>query len=749
MSIFGSFWKRGKKEKQPTANSKQEPEIPHKKGSFIGQKYEVIRELGHGGFGIVYHVYSHETKEVYALKTFRDEYLVHTETRELFRKEASVWIELERHPYIVQAYFVDEVSGRLYIVMQYIAPDEMGLNSLEGYLERQPPDLAQSLRWAIQFCYGMEHAYSRGVRCHRDVKPANIMISTDKTVKITDFGLASVLGAPSGEKLIGTPEYMSPEQFETMDVDTSSDIYSFGVVIYEMLTGRRPFHIGVEDERWNNCKQCHQEVLPDPPRQVNPTVPIELERIALKCLEKKPEDRYQSFEELRAHLEPLLKRQTGEVMKLPTPDEFKASEWTNKGKSLQHLRRFDDAIKCYDRALEINPQLAEGWNNKGNSLHSLGRHDDAIKCYDRALEINPKQAKIWTNKGSSLDSLRRFAEALRCYDRALEINPKQAEAWTNKGNSLNGLGRFAEAIKCLDKALEINPQNAEAWTNKGLSLNGLGRFAEAIKCHDRALEIDPQYAGAWTNKGLSLNGLGRFAEAIKCLDKALEINPQLAETWNIKGASLNGLGRFAEALTCYDRTLEINPQYAFAWFNKGNSLYSLGCFDEAVKCYDMALEINPQDADVWTNKGLSLNGLGRFAEAIKCFDRALEINPKQADAWFNKGNSLDALRRFAEAVECYDKALEINPQLAEAWFNKGNSLYSLRRFAEARKCNDKVLKINPQYAPAWLNKGICEDQLGLRRDAAISYRRFIELAPAEYAETIGKVHQRLRELEER
>ena len=171
------------------------PGIPYQKGDLIGQKYEVHGVLGRGGFGIVYLVYSHETGSVYALKTFRDEYLADAQTRERFRKEANVWVDLERHPYLVRAYFVEEVVGRLFIVMEYIAPDEQGLNSLEGYLQRRPPDLAQSLRWAIQICYGMEYACSRGVRAHRDLKPANILISQDKAVKICDFGLAGVLGA--------------------------------------------------------------------------------------------------------------------------------------------------------------------------------------------------------------------------------------------------------------------------------------------------------------------------------------------------------------------------------------------------------------------------------------------------------------------------------------------------------------------------------------------------------------------------
>ena len=117
-----------------------------KKGDFIGQEYEVYDVLGEGGFGIVYLVYSHELEQVYALKTFRDEYLEDIKTRERFRREAQVWIDLGATSLSCQSYFVDEISGRLYIAMEHIAADEPGMNTLEGYLRRRPPDLAQSLQ---------------------------------------------------------------------------------------------------------------------------------------------------------------------------------------------------------------------------------------------------------------------------------------------------------------------------------------------------------------------------------------------------------------------------------------------------------------------------------------------------------------------------------------------------------------------------------------------------------------------------
>jgi len=153
---------------------------------------------------MVYLVSLSGTDGVYALKTFRDEYLDDAQSRDRFRKEASVWVDLERHPYVVRAHEVEEVAGRLFIALEFIAPDKNGLNTLEGHLRQKPPDLAQSLRWAIQLCHGMEYAISKGMRCHRDIKPANIMVASDKSVKITDFGLAGVFGpaqAVSGIKL--------------------------------------------------------------------------------------------------------------------------------------------------------------------------------------------------------------------------------------------------------------------------------------------------------------------------------------------------------------------------------------------------------------------------------------------------------------------------------------------------------------------------------------------------------------------
>ena len=163
-------------------------------GYRIAGRYEIHRILGgegKTGMGIVYVCYDHEFEEVIALKTFQDKYLASKQMKDSFKKEALSWIHLEQYPYIVRALWVQELDCRMFVASDFIAPDEQDRNTLTHYLT-STISLKQALTWAIQFCYGMEYACSRGVTPHRDIKPDNIMMTKDGTLKITDFGLAGV-----------------------------------------------------------------------------------------------------------------------------------------------------------------------------------------------------------------------------------------------------------------------------------------------------------------------------------------------------------------------------------------------------------------------------------------------------------------------------------------------------------------------------------------------------------------------------
>jgi tetratricopeptide (TPR) repeat protein/tRNA A-37 threonylcarbamoyl transferase component Bud32 len=743
------------------------PGAEYKKGDVIGQNYEVYGVLGTGGFGIVYLVENRgQPPRIYAFKTFRDEHLADTRTRERFRKEAAVWIELERHPYVVRAHFVDEIAGRLFIALEFIAPDENGLNTLEGYLRQQPPDLAQSLRWGIQFCYGMEYAYSKGIRCHRDIKPANIMIASDRTVRITDFGLAGVLSpsqATSGIRLyiqqgtvglssqtvegtgFGTPTHMPPEQFtDAASCDERSDIYSLGVVLFQMASrGQLPFLAPLpkaiaEEESARFWREMHRlHATNSVPELVSPLSPI-----TRHCLEKKPDRRYQSFKELREDLERLLKRVKGETTRPPSPAALDAGEWNNKGISLANLGRDDEAICCYDKALGFAPRLARAWGNKGLSLHRLGRIEEALRHQDKALELDPQDALAWNNKGICLASMGRCEEAIRCYDKVLDADAQNAKAWANKAECLRRTGRNEEALRCIDKALKYDSRLAPAWSGKGIILRRLGRYEEALRCHDKALELDPQNATRWTNKGASLGSMGKYEEAIRCYDRALELDPQQAAAWSDKGAKLGRLGRIEEALRCHDKAVELAPQDPLAWVNKGSTLSGLSRHEEALRCYDRASELDPSLAAAWSHKGSSLGCLGRKEEAIRCYDRALELDPRDAASWNDKGTSLDGLGRYGEALQCYDRALQLDQGHAPAWNNKGGVLGRLGRTGEALQCYDRALELDAGYTDAWVNRGFHLVGLGHGREdcrnAVRCFDKALELDPRYALAWYGK-----------
>ncbi len=442
----------------------------NKKGDVIGGVYVVQGILGVGGFGVVYLVQARESGAMHALKTLRDEYLKETETRELFRREARVWVGLDRHPNIVRADFITELSGRLYIGMEYVEPGDEGYNSLAGYLAAYSPDLAQSLRWCIQFCHGMEYARSRGIRCHRDVKPENIMMARDKTVKITDFGFAGVIeNIRAGSSLpqrrrsvqrsgFGTPAYMPPEQFQNASrCDERSDIYSLGIVMYQLVSkGRFPFALkGLHSVRnyWSDMHRLHAEARV--PRLASPLSPI-IER----CLRKEPNMRYQSFAELRTDLDALLKSETGGVERAGRAKGLAGWELYNKAYSLSNLGQLDEALVWYDKALEADPQNTDAWNNKGACQHKLGRLEEAVQSFNRALECDKQNAAALRNLGSSLNALGRHTEALDALKKAAALEPSNESVWLSIGLIEERLGRTDDAVASFRSYLAKNPNGA-------------------------------------------------------------------------------------------------------------------------------------------------------------------------------------------------------------------------------------------------------------------------------------------------
>jgi serine/threonine protein kinase len=265
-------------------------------GSLFAGRYQIIEELGRGGMGRIYRALDKKLNEEVALKLVRPEIAADRSTLERFHNELKLARRIS-HPHVGRMYELMEEAGTHFITMEYVPGQDLRA------LIRQTGKLATetALSIAIQVCEGLSEAHKQGI-IHRDLKPSNIIIDREGGARIIDFGIARSMAVKSrtgAGVMIGTPEYMSPEQVEGKEVDARSDIYSLGIILYEILTGRVPF----EGDTPFTVGVKHKSEAPKNPKLLNPNIPDDLSGVILKCLEKDKARRYQSAADVRAELE--------------------------------------------------------------------------------------------------------------------------------------------------------------------------------------------------------------------------------------------------------------------------------------------------------------------------------------------------------------------------------------------------------------------------------------------------------------
>ena len=622
-------------------------------GDYIDDRYEVLA-IHCGSLGVVYGTYDHEEELPRALKTIQKRYKSDRKLLELFKDEAALWVQLEKHPYIVRAYRVDNFDEQPFVITEYI--NNPGGNDLRSWLGSPKLSLAVGVELALKIAQGMQYAHNKvpGL-IHRDLKPANILVDEYAQPYITDFGLVHAAGSDAG-----TPAYMAPEQWRKEAVTIQSDIYAFGCILYEILTGHRMFTASTVDE-W---RYVHLMQFPVASRQLKSGIPVGLEEFAQRCLEKAPDRRPRDWDEIVKILAGWCYQLTGErpVLDFSTY-ELDAGELFTAGISFSNLACFNEALDCFNRTLAINPDDSHGWLNKGFILNALKRYDEAIKCFDKVLALKPDKWKAWWGKAESFGDLERYREAVNCLDRAVELNPADDTAWSLRGWILYHLERYSEVISDCDRALDINPHNEGAWLYKLRALEELVGWEEVLAHYDQALEIRPNDRRLWRAKGRVLDKLRRLEEAITCYGRALDIDPGFYMAWICKGDDLYELKRYNEALICYTRALEISPENDRTWFDQGMSLDKLSRYSEAVEAFKQAAKLAPEYAGYFSGIARTLYHMGKYEEAIVYCDQALAIKPENNWGLEYKGKSLVKLNRTAEGTAYLKKLLELDPDL--------------------------------------------------------------------------------------
>lgn len=585
-------------------------------------RWEVHRIL-QGGMGVVFIVYDREWREAFAAKTFQDEVFARNPNiKDRFEKEALAWVNLDLHENITEARLLHVIGGKPFLFLEYISGGDLG--RWIG-TSRLTDDLPQVLRFSIQFCDGMQHVASKGIKAHRDIKPQNCLITSSGVLKITDFGLAKIfddaiswgggdssaghlsIGLSQTGSAAGTWTHMSPEQFEDAKrVDVRADIYSFGIMLFQMVTGELPF-IG---RTFMEFATLHMRGTPPIHKISNRRVRSVIE----KCLRKTPRDRYQDFDQLRRDLASRYEAETGVLVPKPMAgDELTAFHLVNKGNSLGKLGRTDDSLACFDKAISLNPSLAEAWLNKGATLFENEKNVEALTCFERALALKPDFEVAWANKGRVLAELERHEDAVTCYANAVRLNPKNETAWFYMGRSFGFLGRREDVVRCADRALELDAEDSQKWSLKAQGLYAMGRYQDAIACLQRAASLgDPDAAG-------------RIAECRK------KLSPD-AELYFITGSSYQQEGRNADAIACYEKGLAIDPSNAQIWNNKGAALLALNRGRDAIACFDRAIALNPRDSDAWNNKGYALFFMNEFTAALPVLEEAQRLGATRCES---------------------------------------------------------------------------------------------------------------------
>ncbi|HPJ83833.1 MAG TPA: tetratricopeptide repeat protein [Methanothrix sp.] len=359
-----------------------------------------------------------------------------------------------------------------------------------------------------------------------------------------------------------------------------------------------------------------------------------------------------------------------------TAQEDTSGYWMNKAQELMDNESYEEALRAYDSAIELDPEDARIWMGKGDTQSRMGDYNESQKTYENALDLinesleaNPLDAEGWFVKGELLDRLYRYDEALESYNMSLEIDPTDKEVWLNTGNTFSKIAAsqtqgperiraFEDSIIAYGEAIKIDPDYGNAWMGKGYSLyylaafnKNLSKYDESLKAFDRAIELIPDndtrnLALAWDGRAVALSDIsdaledaGRQneakasrEEALESYDNAIELDPNFTglEAQLDKADILASLGRYNESLDAFDKLIEILPANetlyaAMVLEDKGNVLEMMGDYEGAIIVFDRALELDPSNMYAMQEKGVALQSLGRISEAEAAFAKAKEL----------------------------------------------------------------------------------------------------------------------------
>jgi tetratricopeptide (TPR) repeat protein/predicted Ser/Thr protein kinase len=740
-------------------------------GTIFGVRYRIEGLLGQGGMGSVYKAYDNELDRLVALKLVRTGLADDLQTMQRFKQELLLASKIS-HKNILRIHDMGDWNGVKFITMAFVdGPDLASLMRRQG-----PLAFDRALNFTRQLCAALEAAHHEGV-VHRDLKPQNILIDQSDNVYVTDFGLAKSLDAAATTmtrtgQILGTPRYMSPEQVEAGEVTQASDIYSLGLIVYEMFTGKRPF-------RGDTAMQLMYQRVTEPPqdpRSVHPGIPDYLAEIILKCLVKDPARRYQSAREILDDLD-------GRERK-PAPPE-RRNRWGLAAAAVVLLAALLFAIPAARRAIlgpavvkphyylavlppkVADPSLQYAADGVVDALTAkLAGIDDVYVSYGESVKAAMRKPDA-----------RQIAEAL-VVDYLVSLNVLGSAGKISITVTLDEFGKHPgsrlhqdfpgaredlltledNVFKKLVAGLTIRETAAElARTNlaptadraaydlylKGRNLvrarQDQANLAVARDDFQQAVASDPRFALAYT--GLADASLAMYdatkdqkwtAEALNAAQQADSLNTNLPEVHFSLGTIYTITGKTNLAIGELQLALEQAPNSDEGYRRLGMAYLKAGKRAEAIQALTRATEINPYYWKNFAQLGVATFNLGDNQASLKACRRVTELAPDNPAGWANLGAIEYRLGQFQECISSVEKAIALQPNKADFYSQLGVALFFSGHRDESLKHFAKAVELSP-------NSPFFRTNLG---DA---YRGSSQKdkAPAAYADAIKVANQAL------
>lgn len=651
--------------------------------------YEILAPLGAGGMGEVYRARDTRLGRHVAIKVLPPAASGDATSRERFEREARMASALS-HPNICPLFDVGEQDGQSYLVMECLQGQTLAI-----WLQDGPLAIDRALAIAAQAADGLAHAHAAGV-IHRDLKPGNVMVLPDGNVKILDFGLARKvanetdvttmnLTAPGG--VSGTVAYMSPEQTLGKRLDHRSDIFSLGVVLYEMLCGRRPF-TGA-----STFAVMHSVVGGEvPPADVvRPGVPPAVARFLERMMAKSPDERPAAAGEVAAFL-----RQQAPLPMSGATALASGAATTIAGARLPAQGAADAAPSAvaaattWSYARVAGGGLAAAAVVAGIVLGVLwlrGSSTPRSSSMPAAVAVpasTPTTALEHTQLGLGL--LRRFdrtgavEKAIASFEAAIALDKTFAPAWAGMARAYwrqqkdtRDPSVGARAVDAAGQAIALDPYLADAHVSLGLARMVSGDVPAAKAAFDHALVLDPANPGAHRGLGDLAEQEDRLSEATSHYQKALEFDPTDWELPRLLGDIPYRTAQYGEALTWYRQAAAAAPDSAVPFRLMGGASHMLGDYPAAASAYQKSLAIQPSSAG-YTNLGTTIFYQGLYRESLQAFERAVDMAPGSPLVW---GNVADAYRfvpgNAQKSRDSYARAVQLlREQLAKDPTNAAN-----------------------------------------------------------------------------